>query len=440
VFAERVADLAAPPTIAALCSCQSGGVGDSDLTSQSEPLAPFGPLLAQAGVAIVLAMQGSVTVSTATTFLSKFFEELAFDGLADRAAAEARRQVERRPDWWMPVLFSRLRRGRPWYEPRFGDERKRRFDDVWKKIMEGNCTPVLGSGIGGEVFLPQRYELARSWVLRRQMPITRETHSDLAKVAQYLSVDSGPDMPPTELLSFLRADLRAKFAASMPELQWTDPLQSLISKVGARCRQKLGLKDPYTILASLDLPIYVTTSWTDLLEDALAVAGRTPTVRFFDWLHDFRFEEDPLPTPSAAKPLVYHVFGSFWKPSSIVLTEDDYFTWLRAWMRHVDNDKTDFVPGSVRNALTDTSLLFLGYILDDWEFRIMFQSVKSFAGSSRQDRHQHVGVQLRPETATVDPEAAQDYLERYLDDDHVNLYWGSSSEFLNDLRETRPGP
>lgn len=438
VFARRVADLAAPPTIAALCSCQSAGAGDSDLTSQSEPLAPFGPLLAEAGVAIVLAMQGSVTMNTATTFLSTFFEELARDGLADRAASAARRQVAGEPDWWMPVLFSRLRRGRPWYEPRFGTERKRRFDDLWTRILERNCTPVLGSGIGGEIFLPQRYELARSWVQRRQMPITPETHSDLAKVAQYLSVDSGPDMPPTELLSFLRADLRARFAASMPELQWTDPLQSLISKVGARRRRALGDKDPYAILASLDLPIYVTTSWTDLLEDALVAAGRPPEIRSFDWLHDFRFEEDPLPTPSVQRPLVYHVFGSLSKPSSIVLTEDDYFTWLRAWMRHVDNDKTDLVPGSVKNALTDTSLLFLGYILDDWEFRILFQSVKSFAGSSRLDRHQHVGVQLRPETATIDPEAAQDYLERYLVDDHVNLYWGSSSEFLNDLRESRP--
>lgn len=438
-FADRIASLAVPPTVAALCSCQSAGAGDAELTSQAEPLAPFGPLLAQAGVAVVLAMQGNATIPTASTFLSEFFDQLAFHGLADQAASDARRRVQRRPDWWMPVLFSRLRRGRPWYEPRFGRARRQKFDDLWSKMAEGDCTPVLGSGIASEIFLPQRHELAQNWVKRRQMPITHETHNDLAKVAQYLSVASGPDMPHTELRSFLRADLRTKYAKSMPELNWNEPLVNIIRHVWERRRDQLGDDEPYTILASLELPIYVTTSWTNLLETALTEIGHKPEVRSFDWLRD-RFEEDELPEPTSEHPLVYHVFGSLDRPSTIVLTEDDYFAWLRTWMRRLDADKTDSIPGPVKKALTDSSLLFLGYRLDDWEFRIMFQSVKSFAGTYLHSRHGHVGVQLRPETATVDPEAALDYLERYLSGDYVNIYWGSSRQFLQDLRDTRPVP
>jgi hypothetical protein len=437
-FARRVAGLATPPTIAAVCSCQSAGAGDACLSSQSEPLAPFGPLLARAGVAIVLAMQGNVTAPTAEAFFKRFFEDLGDHGLADRAATEARRVVDRHDDWWMPVLFSRMRRGRPWYEPRFGPQRKSKLDDLWKMIAENDFTPVLGSGIAGELFLPHRSDLAKNWVQRRQMPIVPATHNDLAKVAQYLSVDCGPSMPHTELRSFLRAHLRTNFAATMPELNWDDPLTDLIRAVGASERERLGDADPYAILASIDLPIYVTTSWTELLEDALIAAGREPVVRSFEWLREVRFGEDPLPVPTPQQPLVYHVFGSIAKPSSIVLTEDDYLVWLRAWMRRVDSDKTDSIPGPVRDALIDTSLVFLGYVLDDWEFRTIFQSVKSFAGNSLQARHQHVGVQLRPETATIDPEAALDYLERYLGEDHVGIYWGSSSEFLNDLDVARP--
>jgi hypothetical protein len=52
-------------------------------------------------------------------------------------------------------------------------------------------------------------------------------------------------------------------------------------------------------------------------------------------------------------------------PTSIVLTEDDYFAWLRAWMRNIDSDKMDSIAGQVRSALTDSALLFLCYSLDD---------------------------------------------------------------------------
>ena len=438
-FADRIAGLAAPPTVAVLCSCQSAGAGDVDLTSQAEPLAPFGPLLAQAGVAVVLAMQGNVTVPTASAFLGEFVGSLATGGLADRAASDARRMVQGRTDWWMPVLFSRLRHGTPWYEPRFGRARKQMFQDLWARISEGPCTPVLGSGIGSEIFLPERYELAQKWVKRRQMPMTASTRNDLAKVAQYLSVDSGPDMPQTELRSFLREDLKGKYARRFSGLQWDEPLGDLVQHVWERRRDELGDAEPYTVLASLDLPVYVTTSWANLLEKALEEKlGQEPTVRSFHWLQD-RAEEDFLPEPTPELPLVYHLFGTLDQPTSIVLTEDDYFGWLRAWMRRVDADKADSIPGPVKSALTAAPLAFLGYILDDWEFRIMFQSIKSFHGDLRR-RYQHVGVQLRPEAASVSPEAAQDYLERYFGEDKISIYWGSSCEFLQDLQAARPQP
>jgi hypothetical protein len=440
VFAERVARLPAPPTIAALCSCQSAGSGDLDLRTQSEPLAPFGPLLARAGVPIVLAMQGNVTMSSAANFLSTFFEELEQDGLPDRAASEARRRIDRRPDWWMPVLFSRLRRGRPWYEPRFGPMRDQKLRDIWKVINEGQCVVVIGSGIAGEVFLPQRHEFARSWVERRQMPINTSVHNDLAKVAQFLSVDSGPGMPHAELSSFVRAHLRSRFADQIPGLDWNQSLPRLITEVGAHHRSSKA-DDPYRILAGLrNVRIYVTTSWTSLLEDALADADRPADVRSFDWLRDRRLDDDTVPEPTTDRPLVYHLFGRISEPSSVVLTEDDYFTWLTKWARHANGDKAEFIPGPVERALTDASSLLLGFSLDDWEFRIVLHSIKAFAGSPLRDRHQHLGVQLRPETSTIEPEAALDYLERYLGNENVQVYWGSSGDFLKDLAVTEPRP
>jgi len=141
-FARRIADVKRQPTIAFLGSCQSAGPGDEYLPSEAGPLSPMGPMLAEAGVAVVVAMQGNVTMTTTGRFMTRFFAELNRDGLADRAMAVARSGVSDRPDWWMPVLSSRLRRGRAWYEPRFGGREHAMFRDLRTRISERNCLPV----------------------------------------------------------------------------------------------------------------------------------------------------------------------------------------------------------------------------------------------------------------------------------------------------------
>ena len=67
-------------------------------------------------------MQGNVTMKTAAAFMPVFFQELRRDGQVDRAASVARGAVRDRPDWWMPVLFMRLKSGRIGYKPGFSAE------------------------------------------------------------------------------------------------------------------------------------------------------------------------------------------------------------------------------------------------------------------------------------------------------------------------------
>ena len=56
-------------------------------------------------------MQGKISMATVRQFMPLFFAELRRDGQIDRAMAAARGRVRDRPDWWMPVLFMRLRDG-----------------------------------------------------------------------------------------------------------------------------------------------------------------------------------------------------------------------------------------------------------------------------------------------------------------------------------------
>jgi formylglycine-generating enzyme required for sulfatase activity len=108
-LATAFAALARQPSLAVLLSCQSAGTGQD-----AGALAALGPRLAAAGAPAVVAMQGNVAMDTAAAFMSVFLRELRRDGQVDRAMAVARGAVQERPDWWMPVLFTRLTDGRLW--------------------------------------------------------------------------------------------------------------------------------------------------------------------------------------------------------------------------------------------------------------------------------------------------------------------------------------
>ncbi len=107
---SRLQDLPDRPRLVVLLSCQSAAPGKGDV------LAALGPRLAEAGIPAVLAMQGNISMETAAGFMPAFFRELRRDGQIDRALAAARGEVRQRPDFWLPVLFSRLKSGQIWYE------------------------------------------------------------------------------------------------------------------------------------------------------------------------------------------------------------------------------------------------------------------------------------------------------------------------------------
>ena len=443
-FADDIAGLKQVPTIAVLCSCQSGGPGAELMTSTAESLTATGPAVARAGVSVVVAMQGNVTMTTASTFLGRFFEELNDDGLPARAMAVARSTIGDRDDWYMPVLYSRLKRGSAWYRPRFGGREATLFRNLNTRMTRRKTTPVIGSGLVGEDrLLPSRQAIAREWAEARQMPLSLTSRSDLASVAQYVSVEDrgGYQLARDELDQLLRRNLRATHGQELAEIDWQgDELHHIIRSVGRYRRQVSDGTDCYTRLSQLDLPLFVTTSWTYLLEDALEEAGRSPEIRHFNWYRRRKFldgadADDEQGAPfDQDRPLVYHLFGTLESERSLVLTEDDYFAWLREWMKQVDKGVS--IPHYIKPPLMENSLIFLGFEFDDWEFRMIFQAIKSFEGDLHRTTS-HIGVQLKPETLTTEREAAQEYIESYLGLDNVDIYWGPSNSFLQDLEKSR---
>jgi hypothetical protein len=146
-------------------------------------------------------MQGSVSMHTVTQFMPVFFRELLRDGQIDRAMAVARGAVRDRPDYWMPVLFMRLRSGRIWYVPGFagkGDDFAK-WKSICQRVHQGKFIPILGPDLGEDVFGGVR-KLANELAEEHKFPMAAHERSDLAKVAQYLSISQDRDYAQNALL------------------------------------------------------------------------------------------------------------------------------------------------------------------------------------------------------------------------------------------------
>jgi hypothetical protein len=287
---------------------------------------------------------------------------------------------------------------------------------AWRRLLrsirKGTCTPVIGAGASASV-VAGADRLAAGWAEEYSYPLADRT--DLARVTQFIAISEQDPMLPKELM--------------IERLQGVDAADLSAT--------------PYPSLAELPFPLYITTNYDDLISQALneqRSPAKTPVVDYCRWN---RFEEvagsEPpgrKHSPTAASPLVYHLHGHAAWPSSLVLTEEDYLDFLIA-ASETKYQRSEFLRHDVRHALAGNSLLFIGYRLSDWTFRVLFRGLmKNIQNMGRPS----VAIQLAPQDREVAagmlPEA-QDYLQKYLGRLHAvesfTMYWGDATEFSQEL-------
>ncbi|MGZ4957222.1 MAG: CHAT domain-containing protein [Methylobacter sp.] len=382
------------PRLVVLASCQSA-VGSSE---DEGALLSLGPLLSAAGVPAVIAMQDNIAQATSTAFMSTFFHELFQNnnGYIDQAMAVARRTVSRLLDWWVPVLFMRLKSGRIGYMPGFASNTQNDiWDSVISSISNGECTPILGPDLY-QCLLGSHREIARQWAAKYHYPLEPQSREELPQVAQYLYVKRSRSNLIHELEEHLRETITKLYGdipaiKKMLERRNKPTINNLIKSVGVEL-QKSRKCNVYDVLAELKLPIYFTTNYGCLLEESITANQRTPKSEFSKWNVDIKFKSDKEFRPNVECPIVYHLYGSFDEPNSLVLTEEDYFDFLISWGKHKAS-----VPDYLQRVLADSDLLFLGFHFDDWDLRVLFRILQSQGGSKRRKQHKHVAIQVDPE-------------------------------------------
>jgi len=412
-----------------LASCQSAGVGEAVPGNQA--LSALGARLIEAGVPAVLAMQGNVSLETINQFMPVFFQELSRDGLIDRAVAVARSQVSARPDAWMPVLWMRLRDGRLWYTPGFTGDRPGfdRWPGFMKSLQQGICTPIIGPAMS-EFLIGSSRQIARHWAEESSYPASDDSTESLPQVAQYLAnVQATPYYPRDKLVETVGENIRLQFGSTSPAAAAGLSVAGMIDSFSKQLWSEQA-EEAHWILAHLPIPIYINTNPDSLLVSALRLAGKEPVVDYCRWHPELENLPKSYPAdyyPEVDRPLVYHLFGVLEQPASLVVSEDDYFDYLM-WVKPPNS-----IPTVVDQALGSNSLLFLGFEVYDWSFRVVFRSILDEQRRLYKRHYPSLAVQVSPSKEQVDPARLRTYLEQFFQGAQMGVYIGTASDFTKEI-------
>jgi hypothetical protein len=89
-------------------------------------------------------------------------------------------------------------------------------------------------------------------------------------------------------------------------------------------------------------------------------------------------------------------------------------------------------------------LLFFGFRLDDWSFRVLLRSIFNKEGGEARGVGKNdrpcIGAQVQPDEDRIEnPVRAAAYYEKYFQGSKINTFWGSVNEFAQAVdREIPP--
>ena len=287
-----------------------------------------------------------------------------------------------------------------------------------------------------------------------------EEKQDLAQLAQYRQVmyEGSPDDAKRDYLEFLtkgllgwaKANDKAAAVKIVQENLENDPnltFSDLVSKLGYPLYEPNQV-DPLRLLAKLDLPVYITTSYYDFLERFLKDEGKDVRSEVCTWSGQLsKIEKQYLPNPdyepTAKAPLVFHLFGMERFPHTMVLSIDDYLNFLvKIFLNEAeakgsqDVGNRAAIPTYLWEKVTGLPLLLLGYDLHDWEFQIVYRGLVTAKQAANPDAG--VVIQLKPNErrGASDPKRVEEYLKNYFGKEiKFRVEYDKPDEFIRRLYE-----
>jgi hypothetical protein len=303
------------------------------------------------------------------------------------------------------------------------------FKQVAKWLVKGMIVPFLGAGasrvgVPDGQRLPDARGLAHELVTKMEGAYLGEATDDLAKVAQVF-----------EQSVFDR-----------------DALYEYVHERFYRAQEGASLSRVAEFLASLSTggqPLFlVTTNYDSIIEQSFHAAGRpicVITQNMRDPLHGIKRVNVTLPRGGQAEKdsddflwddyneaegtvFLFKMHGSAERRidgrDDLIVTENDYIDFLV----NAGGVAPLFPPASLLNAYRTRRFLFLGYSLQDWNFRAFLRLLVTRNALSGHEKLRHFSIQLRP--GEID---AQLWRHR-----NVNVYNGDLMEFCDRITRVLP--
>ncbi len=154
--------------------------------------------------------------------------------------------------------------------------------------------------------------------------------------------------------------------------------QSLVNAIADEVGASSLLPSPALyMLAALPFRIIITTNYDKLFEKALRETKvsdgvcKDPMIRIYDPHKTDSIEDVPL-HPNAAKPVLLKLHGDIDKPESIVVTEEDYITFIQ----RMSDNKLHPIHKKIQMNMTELPIMFIGYSLKDYNLRMLFRTLR----------------------------------------------------------------
>lgn len=270
----------------------------------------------------------------------------------------------------------------------------------WSMLLDRleakECVPFLGAGVNATTSAYEGLPLGRDLVLRLLRELTgcsELAFDDIAQVTFHDSVATLTDLHRLALQDLPRVALHLGLSVDRDHM-----LQLLMREIPDDQRTPSALLQ---VIAGLPLKLVITTNYDRLLERAFGARPHIVEVQQITFPRDERAAralEGRL--IDADGVVIYKIHGSFpsapGAPASrLVITEDDYIQFLTVVGREIGG-----IPTVVKSRIQRNTLLFLGYSLEDWDFRTLFKGIVETLDPD--DQRKSIAIQLNPSDFWVD--------------------------------------
>jgi hypothetical protein len=208
-------------------------------------------------------------------------------------------------------------------------------------------------------------------------------------------------------------------------LWFENDVRTVLQRLGEVLRDTERQPSPLLqTLASLPIPLLITTNYDNLMERALGTRRHRVLVQpprgFPDGKHWTDLEQS---LPATDDLILYKIHGSLRDPmdescpSEVIITEEDYIDFLTVVRKDVGG-----IPSYIRGLIKQSTLLFLGYSLEDWDFRTIFKGLVE--PQKRAERNRGFAFQKDP----------PDFWVQFWEKKDVTIYNVDLYEFAEELQ------